>query len=77
MLLFLSQKLQNFISSEFAGDNVSKGYDCLCDLLSDCEEALTSFKFENVYQVLKFTSVNNVAEDPLPVHFIKVVLLRT
>ena len=28
---------------------VDKGYDCLCDLCFDSEEALTSYKFGNVY----------------------------
>ena len=49
MLLFLLQKLQNSISLDYVGVNVSKGYDCLCDLFLSCEEALTSFKFENIY----------------------------
>ena len=48
MLLFLPWKLQNYISLDYVGDNVSKRDDCLCDLFFDCEEALTSFKFENV-----------------------------
>ena len=29
ILLSLSQKLQNFISLDYVGDNVGKGYDCL------------------------------------------------
>ena len=37
-------------------------YDCLCNLFFDCEEALTSFKFKNVYSILKYTCVDNVAE---------------
>ena len=47
-LLFLPWKLQNYISSEFVGDNASKGYDCFCNLFFDWEEALTSLEFENV-----------------------------
>lgn len=42
MLLFL----KNF---KYVGNNVGKGYDCLCNLFFDYEEALTSFKFENAY----------------------------
>ena len=55
---------------------VDKGYDCLCDLCFDSEEALTSYKFENVYQILKLTLLEDVTEDPLSVHFTKVVPLR-
>ena len=48
-MLFLPAKLQNSISSDYVGENVSKGYDCLSDLFFDWKEALISFKFENVY----------------------------
>ena len=47
------------------------------DLFFDCEEALTFFKFENVYQILKFISVENVAADHLSFYIDKVVPLRT
>ena len=34
-------------SEILVGYNVGKGYDCLCGLFFDFEEALSSFKFEN------------------------------
>ena len=40
---------KNSIFSDYIGDNVGKGYDCLCNLFFDCEETLTAFKFKNVY----------------------------
>ena len=71
MLLFSSQKLQNSISSDYQGDNVGvgKGYGCLYDFFFGCAEALSSFKFENMYQILEFTTVDQVAEDLLSVYF--------
>ena len=44
---------------------VGKGYDCLYDLFFDWREALLFFKFENVWYILKFTSVDKVTEDLL------------
>ena len=32
----------------YVWDNIDKGYDCFCNLIFDCQEALTSFRFENV-----------------------------
>ena len=42
-----------------------KDYDCLCDLFSDFEEALTTFKFWNLLYILKFTYVENATKDLL------------
>ena len=35
-------------SETLIGIRVGKGYDCLCDLFFDIEEALTLFKFKNL-----------------------------
>ena len=47
------------------------------DSFFDCEEALIFFKFQNMYQILKFTSVDDIPEDLLSFHFKKVVPMRT
>ena len=44
---------------------------------TQCKATLTSFTFENVYQILTFISVGNASEDISSVHFTKVVSLRT
>ena len=64
MLLLLSQKLQDSISLKYIADNVGK------------KGSLTFFKIRNVYKILKFSSLDNVAEDLLSIHFTNVVLLR-
>ena len=56
--------------------NIDKGYDWLCDLFFDFEEALFSFKIENFDCIIKFSYVDNVAEDLSPASFTKVVTLR-
>ena len=35
------------VSKTVTGDNIDKIYDCLCDLVFDFEEALTSWKTES------------------------------
>ena len=50
---------------DYDGDNVGKVYNFLCDLYFDCVEALTFWKFGNVYKILKFMFVDNVPEDLL------------
>ena len=40
---------ENVIVLINVGDNESNGYDCLCDLVFDCDKTLSSFKFENIY----------------------------
>ena len=58
------------------GDNVVKSHDCFWNLFFDFEEALTSLRYTDFYQILKFTYVDNNPKDPLPVKFTKVVSLR-
>ena len=48
----------------------------LCDFFYNFEEVSSSFKFENFDQILKFSYVDNVAEDFLTVSFTKVEHLR-
>ena len=81
MLSFLSEKLQiknlKFHFFELCWRQCRPGNDFFYDLFFDCEEALTFFKFENVYQILKSISVENVAADHLSFYIDKVVPLRT
>ena len=39
------------------------GFDCWCDLFFDFKETITSFKLESFAYFVKYTSVDNVAED--------------
>ena len=45
------------------GDNVGNGYNCLCVLFFNFEEALTSFKIENFYKIFKFTYFDNLVKE--------------
>ena len=48
---------------------------CLCDLFFDFKVVLKAWKLEVFDWILKYTYVDKVAEDPLPVIFTKVVPL--
>lgn len=45
----------NAVSETIIGDDVSEENDCLCDLLVNFEEALSTSKFKNFDKTLKFT----------------------
>ena len=42
---------------------VTEDYDCWCDLFSDFKKTITSFKLESFAYFVKYTSVDNDAED--------------
>ena len=49
--------------------DIGKCHDCQCDLFFEFEEALSSCNFDYFNYILKFTYVDNVAEDVLLVSF--------
>ena len=49
-------------SKKLIGDDVGKGYDCLCNLFFDFEQGLTSIKSENFDEILKLNNVINAAD---------------
>ena len=66
----------NTVSETIIGDDVSKENDCLCDLLVNFEEALSTSKFKNFDKTLKFTYKDNYAKDFLTANFSKLAPSR-
>ena len=61
------------VSETLTGGDSRYDYDCFCYLVFNIEESLTSFKFKNFDDIIKFAYVDNVSKGLLPVNFTKII----